>query len=468
VPPPKGVEVKLRDSVAFVLRVPHGTQTAEQRARDASAALESAIDDSGADEVRVESRPGVAVVYVGKTPIVQLYPEDAQAAGDSSLEVHAAAIETKVSEAIREELKRSAIATRVFSFSAVVVAGLVAFWIIRKIGSLTGRARDWISDHPERIPAIRLQSLEVVRPATLRWGVLLALGLGKWLAQFTIAYAWLVLALSLFASTRAYTEQLTGLVFAPISALMGRIATTLPLILVAAMAAVAVAILLRFISLFFISLERGETTVAGLPRDLARPTSLLLRIGVVVAALVFAAPVVTGDSEGALTRSGAIAIVALALAGTPLLASAVVGIPLIYLRRLRVGQIAEIGGASGRVVEIGFFDVRLQDAEGCEVRVPHLLSLVRPTRLLGPLPRVSVEISVVAGASQPRVRELLQQTASAFGEQSGAELVGIDAEGAHYRVWTLVDRPDARGELRLALADALARANVALGRSRAS
>ena len=82
---------------------------------------------------------------------------------------------------MREEQKRSAIARRVFSFSLVIFFGLVAFYLVRKIGDLSGRARNFIADNPDRIPAIRLQSLEVVRPHTLRSGLLLALSLGRWL-----------------------------------------------------------------------------------------------------------------------------------------------------------------------------------------------------------------------------------------------------------------------------------------------
>src|SRR5262249_32248702 len=153
-----------------------------------------------------------------------------------------------------------------------------------------------------------------------------------------------------------------------------------------------VAMLVRFVGLFFASVERGETTLGWLPAELAPPTSLLLRIGVVLVALVFSAPMVTGDSEGALARTGTVVLVVVGLSGTPLLASVIVGITVISLRRVRAGDFAEIGGRSGRVLEVGLLDVRLEENDGAQVRVPHLLSLIRPTRVFGRTRRVAVRL----------------------------------------------------------------------------
>jgi small-conductance mechanosensitive channel len=455
--------VKLHDAVVFNVRAPHGPQTAEQRASAATEALEAASDSATPDDVRFEARGGVAVVYAGKAPVIQLYPEDAQAAGDSSLDVHAAAVSASIRDAMREEQKRSAIARRVLSFALVILFGLVAFYLVRKIGDLAGRARNFVNDNPERIPGISLRSLQVVHPHTLSSGLLLALGLGRLLLQFLIAYLWLVFALSMFASTRAYTERLTGFVFSPVSALMGRIAASLPVMFVAAIAVIAVAILVRFIGLFFRDVERGQTSVNWLPKDLARPTSVLLQIGVILGALVFGAPVVTGDPEGALSRVGTVALAALAFSSTPLLATALVGVSVVYLRRIRPGEFAEIGDHSGRVLDVGLLDIRLEDAHGSEVRIPHLACLLRPVRLLGNAPRVSIEV-VAPAESPPNLRELLLQAAGQAGGNARVELIQLDADGARYRISVTSAAPDARTLLLVAVNEAMPKTKSALGR----
>lgn len=464
-PPAAGVPVRVHRTIAFVVRVGHGAETAGARARAAGQALRDALPGLSPDDVHVTRSGQVAVVYAGKTPVIQLYPEDAAAAGDASLDVHAAAVAASIREAVRKEQKRNAIATTVLSVSLVILFGLLALFLLRKIGQFSRRGRAHIAEHPERIPAIRLKSIEVVRPAALRSTALIALGIGKWIVQIVIVYLWLLFSLSLFTSTRGYTEHLTGFVVAPLSALMARVAGSLPVVLVAAIAGAAVFILVRFVGLFFESVERGETQVAWLSPDLAAPTSVVARVAIVVAALVFAAPVVTG-SEGALTRVGAIVLVALALGSTPLLASALTGMTVLYLRRLRVGDFVEYGGKAGRVKGIGLLDVRLEDEDACEVRVPHLLSLLRPTRVVGTVPRVTTTLGVAAAAPAARVLQVLLDAANSIGEASRVELVSQDTLRAEYRVTTSSSHPDALSRLHVALGEALNSAGVPLSGTR--
>src|SRR5262249_43859275 len=152
--------------------------------------------------------------------------------------------------------------------------------------------------------------------------------------------------------------------------------------------------------LFFENVARGETKLGWLPADLAEPTSVVVRAGVVVCGLIFAAPLLTGSDEGALSRAGVAVLVALGLASTPALACAAAGVPQVFLRKVRAGDYAELGGRSGRVRRVTLLEVELEDDTGCDVRVPHLLALVRPTRIVGRAPLVSIDVSIDPRAEQ--------------------------------------------------------------------
>src|SRR5262249_19256208 len=156
----------------------------------------------------------------------------------------------------------------------------------------------------------------------------------------------------------------------------GRIAASLPLAVMAAVLGVAVYVLLRFVQLFFEGVARRQTVIPWLPPDLAGSTSVLVGAGIVRLALGPVAPRPARDSSGALARAGSIVLLCLCLSSTPLLASVMVGVLVVFGRRIRVGEYAEIAGRNGRVQAIGLVDVRLRDPDGCEVRVPHLLALV--------------------------------------------------------------------------------------------
>ncbi|MEO6598968.1 MAG: mechanosensitive ion channel family protein [Polyangiaceae bacterium] len=458
--------VRLGDAPVFTLQVARGNKSPEVRAREASDALQRAFNADKSVQVSHHPVGDEVLVQIGQTPIVQLSQDDANAAGDTSLEVFAGGVAAQVRDAIDSERKRAAIAKSVFSISLLVFFGLIAFYLIGKIGEFAETAREFLDKRPDRELSIKVQKIEVVRPATLRSSAVMALSLGKWLGQAAIAYAWLVVVLSLFEATRNYTQRLTGFVLGPVSQLMERIATALPLLVVAGLAGLAVFVLVRFVGLFFASVARGETPLPWLPADLAAPTSVLLRSGIVVTALVFAGPVVTGDANGALGRSGAILLIALALAATPLLASGIVGITVLFGRRLRLGEFAEMGGIVARISAINLLEVRLVDVHRTELRVPHLVSLVRPLRVLGMRPRLGMDVPVAASAPHEEVREILLEAGKKCGHDPKVDLLSFDADGARYRVSALCDSLDGRRVLaETALAD-LGAAGIPLGRSR--
>jgi hypothetical protein len=462
---PPSFDVRLHEKTVFSLRAPRAGEKPQDRARAASKALDSVLDDPDQALSHVEEQPGTAVVFVGKIPVVALGDDDAAlAGGDASLHVYAAGIGAKVDDALRAERKRSAIATSVLSLSLLVFSGLLAFLLFGRIGDLSVRARAWVRDHPDRIPALKLGRIDVVRPAAVRGAVSIALALAHRLAQFAIAYSWLIFALSRFEATKDYTDRLAGFVLVPLSALIGRVGSALPLFVVAAIAAVALGVAVRFVGLFFAGVERAETQVAWLPPELARPTSVLVRAGMVLASIVLAAPLITGTDEGALSRAGLVALVALGLACTPVLACAAAGVPAVFGRRLRPGDFVEAGGRAGVVREVTLLDLVLEDSVGCEVRVPQLLGLWHPTRVLGSGALATLEIVVDPRERPAKVEETLVGAAVATCERARVDLTSLDADGAHWRVSGVPKHGKGAANLADAVAQAIADQGIALGR----
>ncbi|MBL8716479.1 MAG: mechanosensitive ion channel family protein [Myxococcales bacterium] len=431
---PKGTEVavRIKDRKVFGL---FGKNAAD-RAKHASHALERAFDAAGKEpvDVRYVLEKGVAIVYAGKTPIVEVDEADARAAGAATLEAYAADLTTKVQTALNQEKKRSQIANTVFGFSLVVFTALIAFLLLGKASELAGRAQNWVEDNPERMPSVRLGGIELMRPAALEAVATLAIDAGKRILQFGVLYAWLLFALSLFDATKGYTDRLTSLVLGPLSGLLTRLGTGLPMAVVFAIAALAVVLLVRFTAVFFAGVARGETTLDWVPQDLAHPVGILVRIGIVVAAIVLAAPLLTGTDDGALSRAGIAILAAFGLSATPVIACGVVGSLVVFDRRLRPGDFVEVGGRTGRVRAVSLLEVHLEDEHGCEVRVPHVLSLWHPTRVMGPSPVVAIELVVDPKAEQVKVRDVLSEAARKVGTNVRVDLTSIDADGALYRV----------------------------------
>jgi hypothetical protein len=457
-------EVKVREKLIFVFRASRGGRSPAERAKAAQSSLDTLLSH-GAElgDVRSEETAGTVVVFVGKTPVLTLGPEDVEASGEASLGVLAAQITARLGDAVSTERKRSAIATTVFSVSLLVFSALIAFWLLGRASEVAERLRTWMSENPERLTALRLGKIEVVSAGATRGGSSIALTLGYRLTQFAIGYAWLIFGLSLFESTRGYTERLTGLILTPLYAAATRLGSGLPLLVIAGIAALAVSVLVRFVGLFFDSVARGDTRITWLSRDLARPTSALVRFGIVVTALVLASPLITGETDGALSRVGMVALGAVALASTPLLASAAVGAVVVYGRRLRKGELVEFGGRAGRVSDVRLLEVRLEDAGACDVSVPHLLGLFHPTRIHRHPPLASIDIVVDPKASQADVEKSLLEAARTISSRARVELVYLDGAGAHWRIHSATHRGDTT--LGSAVQEALAALGVGLGKN---
>ncbi len=446
---PEAAEVRLGEAVAFTIRAKYGDQTPAQRASAASKALKDAFEASTPDDVHVEKRGEVAVLYLGKAPIVQLTEADAVAAGDASLEVHADRIAASVKKAVQAEKQRTALASRIFAICLVVFFAVVVFYLWRKIGDLAERANDWLEDNPHRIPELRLSTFTILNPAAFRSGLALAISIGKWMSQLTLVYLWLVAGLSFFESTRPYTDRINAIILQPFLALASRVAGSLPITVVVAIAVLVVAIVLRVVGLFFESVREGTTELEWLPPELARPTSILIRAGLILVTLIFAAPVLTGHPEGALATAGLVGLGTIGLASVPLVGCCVVGLVVVYGRRMRAGDFVRIGEQEGRVVDVGLVDVTLEDDSGYEIRVPHLLALVRPVTILGPTPRVEVEISVPRAAASTELRERLLLAISPAGVDPRVEIDRIDRDSVSLKLGVASEDPDARSQLHL-------------------
>lgn len=426
--------VTLNDSPVFALRVGRGDKSAAERVATATRALEVAAED--ASEASVRSAPGeqATVIYVGDTPIVQLTEDDARAAADTSLEVHTAAVLAAVRDAVGREAQRRDIANTAFSVSLMVLLGLITVYVLRRFHALADRWATQLMLPRSEAPSVRMSSIEVIAPGTLRSMLLVALSVARWLGSIGVVYAWLIVALSWFEATRDYTERLTGYVVNPLAELMGRFAQSVPTFVVAFVAALAVALLVRFVGLFFASVARGEASLSWVSPDLAVALSVPVQVAIVVSALVFAAPIVVGDHGGTLSLLGGLVVITVAMAAVPWLANALIGLLNVLRRRVRVGERAELGGIRGRVIGLDLWSVRMEDASGAEVHVPHWLVLMRPMRLFPLLRRATIEVAVAENIASSLVLSCLSRAAGEGFDQTVVTVVRVSDGFVTYRL----------------------------------
>ncbi len=465
--PPAKIEVRIRETVIFTLQLSDGGMSAAERAKRANRAIEQAIGGTAPKPVRVEQRGGRCIVFIGARPVVELTAEDAAIAGEGSLDLYAASVEARISDILHAEETRSQLGKTVRDVVIVIVLGLGALFSLKMIRDWSYRARAWVERNPQRIPAIRLKSIEVVRPPVLRNATLVSLAVLKWIGQIGAVYLWLIASMSFFDSTRGYTEKLTGLVLSPLSTLTGRIAALLPLTVIVALGTVVLLILLRFISLFFAAVERGETKVEHLSPALAAPTSLVVRIGLVVLSLLVVAPVLTGNNDGTFSRLGQLAIAAIALALVPLITTVFLGMRVLYTSRLTVGQWVSIGSVTGRMLELTLFDTRIWLSGGVTARVPHLVLLWQTLRTsTGTTQRIPLSIATLENLTQ--VIDELTSAAARFGSDASVNIESVAPNRANLLVQVTMPESMSRNALLVDLLRVLSDRNIPIAEGRHS
>jgi hypothetical protein len=166
------------------------------------------------------------------------------------------------------------------------------------------------------------------------------------------------------------------------------------------------------------------------------------------------------------SRVGLVGLFAVALAATPLLASAVVGITVVFGRRMKRGDDVEVGGRKGKVLDVSLLDVRIEDESLAEVSVPHLLGLFHPTRVHRHAQLATLEVVVDPQVPQDEVEKVLFEAARAQSSRGRVELIYLDDAGAHWRVTSAAVRHDKT--LAKVVQDALRKLGVGLGRGRTS
>lgn len=384
-------EVRLGDHVIVTLGVTIHGRSPEARAQSASKTLEHLLQTSDDPQVSVrwnETRDSsnvqdrVAQLFIGPTLVLELYVEDLPG-GVANPNVNAVVtqIVDNLDEALAEEQHRTEIATWVLSGSSVIFLGLLALLLLRGAGSWARVATAWGRSEGKALGALRIGTIELIPAGAVREGLRVGGLGGLWIVRVLIVYFWVFWSLSLFDATRGLAESATRTLLRPFVELLGRIASRIPVAFALLISLFLVILLMRFIGAYFRGVERGDIKSEWVKPETARVTGGLWLIALVLATLLFVAPLLSGANESVFSQLGLLVLGLLALSTLPMLVSCALGVRLVYSRSLRLGDELEYGGQRGTVKQIGLFDIVLIPTGGGRVRVPHLMSLWHVTRI---------------------------------------------------------------------------------------
>lgn len=363
--------VRLDGQTLFTLKARVGSFTPAARAE----ALEQRLRKLAADPF---NRPGrleaqdsgeSTDLLAGDTLLLTITEADARAENASRAE-----LARRWSEAMLTALQAHSLAHRARALAwagleslGVTLGAILLAWLL----ALAFRRLDARIEASRRLGAFRVQQLELVSAVRMRHLARSAARLLRALMALVLAYAYLSLVFSFFPWTRGLASRLFGYLWAPVGALGEALLGYLPKLLFLAAIALATRWLLKLVKLLFEGLGSGALSLQGFHPDWAEPTYKLARLLVLAFALVIGFPYLPGSQSEAFKGVGLFVGLLFSLGSSGIVANMVAGVLITYMRPFRLGDVIEIGGTRGVVVEKSLLVTRVRTNKNVDVAVPN-------------------------------------------------------------------------------------------------
>lgn len=233
--------------------------------------------------------------------------------------------------------------------------------IYKKIENQTGN----------KIKGIKIKKYEVLTPvyvAKLINGILKIL---KIIILLVVFYFWLPLLFSIFPWTKHIAKTLIDYTLTPLSSLGSSIIDYLPSLFFIIIVYVVVKYINRILKFFATEIGKGRLKLDGFHKDWAKPTFIIAKLIVFVFALVLVFPYLPGSDSPAFQGVSIFMGVLLSLGSTGIVANAVGGLMIIYMRPFIIGDVVKIGDHLGTIISKGMLVTRLNTPKNEEISVPN-------------------------------------------------------------------------------------------------
>lgn len=212
---------------------------------------------------------------------------------------------------------------------------------------------------------------EVLQSASLLGTLRSSLRTAQVVLGAILALVWLDVVLARFPWTRWFSDELAGLLLAPIATIGMAIVGYIPSLMFLVVLGVVVRFGLRMLRLYFSAIERGAITVAGFERDWSLPTYKILRTLVLILALVMAYPYLPGSGSAAFQGVSVFAGLLVSLGAASSVSNVISGYLVTYGRVLRTGDWIRVGETIGVVTQLRLLTTRVRTFRNEEVTIPN-------------------------------------------------------------------------------------------------
>jgi small-conductance mechanosensitive channel len=369
---PAGYPVRLGDRELYRLSAADRARSAEERARTGSDRYRTfAHKGYPVDPVRVNRTEYGADVTFGDRLLFTVFDVDTTGTGKDvlSLAKERAGI---VRGAVLEYREARSARNILLGCALTIVATIALLLGLRAIGAVYRRTRAgisaWVGSREENI---RKRTAAVVRGSHIQTVLGGLLDLARVILVFLLLFVYVRVVLARFPWTRPIAMDLDQMLLGPLTSMGRSLLDALPGLVFIGVVFVIAHYVIRLLRFLAMEIEAGHIEIPGFYTEWAKPTYNIVRVLVAFFAIVVCYPYIPGSQTEAFKGVSIFIGVLLSLGSTSAVSNLVAGFVLTYMRGYRVGDIIQVEGDRGMVVEMTLLATRIRTPKNEVVTIPN-------------------------------------------------------------------------------------------------
>ncbi|WNJ18475.1 mechanosensitive ion channel domain-containing protein [Pontibacter sp. G13] len=218
---------------------------------------------------------------------------------------------------------------------------------------------------------LTFKHVQLVTPDNAERTILGILGILRWVILLFVAYSLLPVILTKFGLTRDIGNTLMGWIIDPITGFFNSLVAFIPNLITIIIYIMIYRFILRGLVYIFQEIGAGNIRINGFYSEWAIPTLNLLKFLGIIFLLIFTFPLLPGSSGQTFQAISVFLGAVISLGSSSVVANAVGGVVLTYMRPFKKGDRIQAANVTGDVVERNILVTRIRTPKNEVVTVPN-------------------------------------------------------------------------------------------------
>ncbi|MGA7990708.1 MAG: mechanosensitive ion channel family protein [Thermoanaerobaculia bacterium] len=372
-PTPAGAPVVVDGKTLFRVTDRLGPFSAAERAAAVTERIEKLARTRFAGDVTVTVADNETTtdLLLGDRVIATVSDADAASAGTGRHELaegRARVVEVAVNGVRRQAGLKSLVVDALWAALTTAVLLLLFYGLRKATPAALERLESW---RGTRIPAIRIQTLEIASATRVTDGLKMLVRLLRFAVSIAAVVVYVPVVLSFFPWTRGLVDPLFAYIATPLKSIWSAFIAYVPKAFFLVVIVVLTRYGLKLVRLFFTGIENGTITLRNFEREWAKPTYDIVRFLIIAFAAVVAFPYIPGSQSDAFKGVSLFLGVLFSLSSSSAISNIVAGVILTYTKAFRVGDRVKISDTVGDVIEKSLLVTRVRTIKNVEITIPN-------------------------------------------------------------------------------------------------